>query len=482
MHAEAARYADALRASGAGRGDRVLLMLPDGPELVAAFLGALLQGTVPAVLNPRLSTGQLRFVLGDSGARVLLVDGALVDVGTLPARTEAPQLAEVVVAGGEAGRLPTLSRWLAGRVRAVEPQPMSPQDMAYWIYTSGTTGRPKAVVHRQGDAEVANRHLHDNLGLAPGERIYTTSKLFFAFALGHSLLGGLRSAATVVLHPGWPEPGGIARVIGDTRPHVVCSVPTLYRALLHGGHAAAPGFRSVRHYVSAGEALPEMLMGRWHAVTGVHILEGIGTSETTFLFIANTPSAHRPGSTGRVLPWAQARLLGEDGAEVHAAGEPGVLWVRIGSMFSQYWNQPEKTRSVKDGEWYCTEDMFERDEEGWWTYRGRHDDMLKISGQWVSPTDVEQAALETPEVDDAAVVGCVDGDGLTRLVLFAVPAPGQCACATLDAAIVTGLRERLPHNQCPREIRYVDSIPRTATGKIKRFELRERLSGAGGGS
>jgi benzoate-CoA ligase len=471
----AARNAHAMRATGVGRGDRVPIMLPDGPELVAAFLGAMLAGAVPIVLSTRIESEALRFILADSEARLLLASDRVLREDPALTRNRPEGLADVVSVGQELTGATALESWLAGRPCELAPQAMDLQDMAYWLYTSGTTGRPKAVVHVHRDFELVNVHLTRHLGLRPGERIFTTSKLFFAYSLGHSLLGGLRTGATVVLHAGWPEPASIARVVERTRPHLFLSVPTLYRRLLDAGHAGGPGFDAVRHYVSAGEPLAATVTERWFEATGAPILEGIGTTETINLFIANTPERHRAGSTGRVMPWADARLLGDDGKEVSEAGAPGVLWVRLGTMFAEYWNQPERTASVRHGDWYRTDDVFVRDDAGWWYYRGRRDDMLKISGQWVSPSDVEQAALELRELEDAAAVGWADDDGLTRIVLFAVPCAGEAHGHELEGQIVARLRERLPHHQCPREVRLVESIPRTATGKIKRFELRQQM-------
>ena len=327
------RFGNALKAEGLGRQDRVLFFLKDTPELVAGFLGALKIGAVAAVVSTRTPADELCFVLNDSGAKLLFVDAEFIDLyDGIADRLNGPPT--VITVGEPAtGKFARLAAWLEGRSPALEPEPMGAGDMAYWVYTSGTTGRPKAVVHLQRDAGVADLHLKHNLGVRPGDRIFTTSKLFFAYALGHSLLGGLKCGASIILHPGWPDAQSVAAVIQRTRPDLVFSVPTLYRNLLLEGCADGEAFRSVRHYVSAGESLPEQLFHRWREATGVPILQGVGTSETTFLFIANTPAGYRADSCGRVLRWADVRLTDEHGGRITRPGTAGVLWVRMGSVW-----------------------------------------------------------------------------------------------------------------------------------------------------
>lgn len=467
------RFGNAMKAAGVGRQDRVLFLLKDTPELVAGYLGALKIGAVALALSIRSTADELLFALNDSGARLLIVDAEFADLydGIAGGLSDPPTV--VAAAGPAKGAFTTLAAWLDGRSPALEPEPMGAEDMAYWLYTSGTTGRPKAVVHLHRDARVADLHLRHNLGVGPGDRIFVTSKLFFAYAVAHSLLGGLKCGASLVLHPGWPDAQSVAEVIERTRPDLVFSVPTLYRKLLLDGFAAAEAFRSVRHFVSAGESLPGQLFRRWREATGVPILQGIGTTETTFLFIANTADAHRADSCGRVLPWAEARLTDERGGRITRPDTPGALWVRMDSLFEGYWNQPEKTGDVMDGSWYRTDDVFTFDAEGWWYFRGRNDDMIKVSGQWVNPADIEEAVLSVPGIADAAVVGVSGGDGLVRMTLFAVPGSPAAGTAALADLLRDTLGGKLPRYKCPRDIRVIDEIPRTASGKIQRFKLRQ---------
>lgn len=468
------RFGNALGAAGVAPGDRVLLVVKDRPALVAGYLAAMRIGAVAVALSTRADADGLRFALGDSGARVLVLDADLEgEHGAVGDEARADGVPVVTVAGDEraAG---SLARFLDGHGNRLPAPGTAAGDPAFWVYTSGTTGRPKAVVHAHRSVRVADRHARANLGVGPGDRVFTTSKLFFSYALAHTLFATLRCGATAVLHPDWPGPGAVAEVVERDRPDVLFSVPTLYRALLERGVAREPGFRGVRHFVSAGEALPGALYEGWREAAGKPVLEGIGASETTFLFAANTPAATRAGATGRALPWAEVELRHDDGAPIEGAGGPGVAWVRMDSVFTGYWGQEERTRAVLERGWYCTGDVFSRDTQGWLRYHGRRDDMLKVSGQWVSPNAVDDAARALPGVADAAAAGVAGGGGLMRIALFVAREEG--AAVTGDA-ILAALRDRLPHHQCPAEVRFVDAIPRTATGKVQRFRLRE--SGAG---
>ncbi len=464
------RCSGALRAAGVRAGERVLLVMDDSPDLVALYLGAMKIGAVAVAFSIRATPEDLLYVVEDSGCRVLVIDAAFAGLWARMAAdvAEAPRV--VVRGGGEDG----LEAFLAGHGAPIDWAPMAPDDMAFWLYTSGTTGRPKGVVHCHHDVLIADRHLRENLGLVPGERVFTTSKLFFAFALGHSLFGGLRGGATVILYEGWPDAGAILAEIARTRPHLVFSVPALYRNLLAAGAAGEPACARVRHYVSAGEKLPQVLFEQWQAATGRPILEGIGTSETVCLFLANTPDAVRPGSAGRPLPWAQVRLWSGDAGPIETPDTPGTLWVRIDSLFDRYWRQQARTRACFRDGWYCTGDMFSFDADGYWHHHGRADDMLKVSGQWVSPAEIEECVLGVGRIVEAAVVGAPDADGLVRTALFVVAADGTDE-QVLEADIRARMEARLAVYKRPRRVRFVDAIPRTATGKIQRYRLRELL-------
>ena len=468
------RYGQALRNEGVKAGQRVFFLLDDSPELVAAYLGAMRVGGIAVALNMRLAAKDLLFILDDASPAVLFIH---VDLLSLYREIEAALTTppRLVVLGRAIAADDDLAAFLAGAGDVLTSMPRSPTDPAYWVYSSGTTGRPKAAIHRHGDMRVADLHLRINLGVQPGDRVFTTSKMFFAFALGHSLFGALRCGATVVIHAGWPDAAAIGEAVRRERPTVMLSVPTMYRNLLHEGVATDPAFRGVRHYVSAGEKLPEAVFEAWVDATGVPILEGYGTSETVFLAIANTPRSYRVGSSGRPLPWAEVRLTDESGAAINMPNTPGRLALRMGSVFAGYWRQPDLSREFLHDDWYFPGDMFSFDESGWWYHHGRADDMLKISGQWVSPSEIEDCALTVEELAEVAVIGHANADGLIRLAMFAVPRSPIRDEAALARKVGDKLHATLSIYKCPRTIRFITELPRTSTGKVQKFKLRGLL-------
>ncbi|HXP30152.1 MAG TPA: benzoate-CoA ligase family protein [Stellaceae bacterium] len=469
------RFGNALAGSGVGRGDRVLLLLKDTPEFVAAFLAAMKVGGVAVTLNTRSAARDVRFAITDSACRAMVIDREFLDLfdeAVADGGLRPPVLVVCCTASEPAAPAISLGAFLKDRPDRLESAPMSPDDMAFWIYTSGTTGTPKAAVHCHHDLLLGDLHVGEILGIKRGDRVFSSSKLFFSFALTFCLLGGLRMGATLILEDRWPDSDAVAETVRRHRPDVMFSVPTIYRNLLRDAHAKEEAFGAVRRYVSAGEKLPASLFERWRQATGKPILEGIGATETLFLFIANTPTAFRAGATGRPQPGVELRLLDERNQPVTEPGVTGVLWVRMSSLCRGYWQQPEKTAaSFVDG-WYRTGDVFSFDSEGWWYHHGRGDDLLKISGQWVSPVEIEDCALATTGILDAAVVGVENADGLVRLAMFAVPAD-SAGGPELAAQIQERIKSQLSIYKCPRNIRFVEEIPRTATGKIQRFRLRE---------
>ncbi|KIM00210.1 Benzoate-CoA ligase [Paramagnetospirillum magnetotacticum MS-1] len=460
----ACRFGNAMLAAGVTRQQPVLLLLDDGPELVAAYLGAMKAGLVAVALNTRLAAKDLSHALGDSGAPLLLAESALAELAA-ESLAQAHASARMVTTG-------EFDAFLEGASDQLASADMAPEDMALWMYTSGTTGQPKGAVHVHGSIPLGERHVRENLGLEPGDRIFSTSKLFFAYPLGHCLIGALRCGGTLVLHRGWPDAAAAAEVIARTSPKVVLSVPSLYRIMLKDGVASSTAFRGVRTWVSAGENLPADLCRRWMEETGGLMLEGIGATEALFLFIASTPQAMKPGACGRPLPWAEAQLRTPSGEIITTPDTTGDLWVRMDSLFRRYHNRPDVTQRVLRDGWWKTGDVFSFDTEGWWSPQGRSDDMIKVSGQWVSPSEVEEAALLVPGVADAVAVGIPNEDGLVRLVLYAVAEPGEHE-PILETRIVETLRSKLAIYKCPRNVRFLESIPRTATGKVQRFKLRE---------
>jgi len=463
---EIGRVGGALRAAGIAPGDRVLMVMADSPGLVTAFFAVVTIGAVAIALNTRSTAREIGHAIGDSGCAALITDAphhALARAGVAAAARPPALVVDDLDAFAAA----------APPVAPGAPQAVGLSDPAFMIYTSGTTGPAKAVVHRHGGVAIGDLHLRHSFGVGPGDRVFSTSKLFFAFALGHSLIGALKCGATIILHEAWPEAEGVALVIERHQPTVLLSVPTLYRNLLRAGVAGRLSVRRIRHFVSAGERLPESLFAEWQAATGQPILEGIGTSETVFLGIGNTPTAYRMGSSGRPLPWARVRLVGDDDKPVREPGQTGILWLKMDSVATGYWNQPEKTARAFRRGWYCTGDVFSVDAEGWWHHHGRGDDMLKISGQWVSPTEIEEHAMKLPGIAEVAAVGVLNEDGLVRLGLAVVRADQAPEPEILESNLRQHFERALSIYKCPRRIRFVDEIPRTVTGKLQRFRVRD---------
>jgi benzoate-CoA ligase len=472
LDAEVNRFANAL-SPFLDKGDRALLLLKDSPDFVAAFLGIMRAGAVAVPISTRLTADDLAFVLMDSGAKALIVDDDFLPQYRRAIEINGRSPALVVVRGGETEGARKLEDLLAGVTADRPPVTTVAGDPAYWLYSSGTTGRPKGAIHVHGNIATGDRFL-EIFGFGPDQRIFSSSKLFFAYALGHILIGGLHSGSTIILFDGWPDGEAILRMVERYQPTVMASVPAFYRSLLRDNLADRPCFKKIRCYLSAGEALPESLYARWRETTGVPIVEGIGATETIWLMVGGRPTDHMPGATGKPYPYCEAKLLDLDDKPVTAADEPGTLWVRMNSLCRGYWQQPQKTAaSFRDG-WYRTGDVFVVDRAGWWHHQGRADDLLKISGQWVSPTEIEECVATVPGVAEAIVVGAKDEDGLVRLTAFLV-APNEDP-DELYQRVQDKLLSALSKYKCPRRIVFMDAIPRTATGKARRFQLRNWIS------
>ena len=464
LAAEVARAANALRALGVQPGERVLLLLRDTPEFVAAWLGAVQAGAVAIGLNTKLGEEDYRHVLADSGARLLVAEDALLGaLGPL-----ATQLAQQ-------NRLANSAPWREAVRRAAQPavfHDARPEDAAFWLYSSGTTGRPKGIVHAHRDVLPAGQALREVVGVAAGDTVFATSKLFFAYALENGLLGPLALGATAILHPDWADIEQIRTIVSRHRPSALFSVPTFYRRLLALPPERLAPFREVGRYISAGERLPEQVFEGWRAATGREILSVYGMSETFCVIMATPPGGAGALRTGKPLAGVQVRLRGDDGGQV-ATDVPGVLWVRHPALSAGYANRPEETREqFRDG-WFCTKDLFVRDAQGYYSHQGRSDELVKIAGQWVQPGELEEAVLGLEAIAEAACVAGRDHDGFERLALF-VAARGPDAQAAVAAA-AAACAQKLPRHKRPKWILPVAELPRTATGKGQRFKLRELL-------
>jgi len=434
----------------------VALLMHDGIGFAATFFGSLKLGAVAVPLNTRLPPRDLRFILDDSRAKVMVADRAL------------------AASLGDAGRVRTLTfeELVSGPRRgAVAAEPVGRDAMAFWLYTSGTTGTPKAAMHCHGNLLACHLYADGVLGVGHEDRVFSTSKLFFAYALGNALAIPLFAGGSAYLHPAWADPAVVRDVLRDYGPTLFFSVPTVYARLLHAD-LPADAFRSVRQCVSAGEKLPAEIYHAWRERFGVEILDAIGATETIFMFVSNRPGQSRPGCSGTPSPGVEVRLLDAQGQPV-SDGTQGVLWVKTPSAATGYWKRLEHSRRAFVGEWFRTGDVYVRDADGFYTHCGREDDFFKVAGQWVVPAEVEAAMLKHPAVLEAGVVGAEEASGLIKTFVFVVPRDGTTDAGALTAELKRLAESSLPAHQRPREIRVVRELPRTATGKLQRFRLKE---------
>jgi benzoate-CoA ligase family protein len=449
-----------------GPGDRVVLLLLDGPAFFYAFFGAIKIGAVPVPVNTLWKTADYRYVLNDSGARVAIVSDALLPAIAAIPRSHLPALREIIVAGPDG----TFDSLLASAAPELEPATTRHDAPAFWLYSSGSTGAPKGCIHLQHDmivsAELSGKGV---LGICESDRCFSAPKLFFAYGLGNAGYFPLAVGATSILWPGRPGAADVYAVIERYRPTLLYFVPTGYGMML-----ACDGdfdLSSIRLASSAGEALPPSLYTRFKERFGIDIIDGIGSTEATHTFISNRPGAIRPGSSGLLIDGYDAALLDEDGRPV-PDGEVGSLFIRGDSICDGYWNQTEKTRETFQDGWMRTGDRYSRDADGFYWHAGRADDMLKVGGLWVSPIEVENVLLEHEAVRECAVVGREDADALVKPMAFVVLRAGTDGSPELAGALRDFVRTRLADYKRPRWVEFLDELPRTATGKIQRFKLR----------
>lgn len=453
------RAANAFATAGIRREDRVALLLDDSPLYVASLLGLMLRGAVAIPLNPRLKREDYAFVLADAHtALFVLGDGYRDVVGDLGN-------AAVLAATGSPDSLEAL---VASASDLLEPAPTAAEDEAFWLFSSGTTGRPKGIVHSHRNAAHASKILREVLALDHRAVVLASSKLFFALALDNALFGPLSLGATAVIQPGFPDPQTVARQVAALRPTVLFTVPSFYRRLLALDEDALRPFGTLAYPMAGGERIPEELAKRWRAAVGTELLAIYGASETFCNAFATFPGAIRGGSVGKALDGVDCRLLDRDTGEP-AGADGGVLWVRHPSLALRYSSKAATAKAFRDG-WFCTNDLFTVDADGYWYFQGRADELLKVAGQWVKPTEVEDAVVGSP-IEEAACVVVPDSDGFERLALFVVSDDADAA-PSIAAERAAGA---LPRHAQPRWIRAVDALPRTSTGKVQRFALREIL-------
>ena len=474
LAAEVARAANALRSLGVAPGDRVLLLMRDTPEFAAAWLGAVHAGAVAVALNSKLSEAEYRHIRTDSGARLAIVEDVFARARpdlTAEHAGEELGLPGLAIAGEYTGPAPSWREALARSSPQATPYAARAEDPAFWLYSSGTTGKPKGIIHPHRSLLPAGQAQREVIGLAPGERCFATSKLFFAYALEHGFLGPLANGATAILEPDWPDAETVLARVEQHRPAAFFSVPTFYRRLLALGAGRLAPFREVRHFIAAGEKLPAQLIEQWRTATGGEILSLYGMSETFCACIVTPPGTSNGSHTGKPLAGVDTRLLTSEGKSP-GAGEAAELWLRHPALALGYANRPEQSAAqFRDG-WFCTRDLFLQDAEEFFSHQGRSDELVKIAGQWVQPGELEEAVAGDPAISEVACVQVTDAEGFDRLAMF-VASRGEAADALAAAGRVC--EEKLPRFKRPKWIRAVAELPRTATGKIQRFKLRELI-------
>jgi len=462
------RFGSALRGALDVRPEeRVALLLLDTPAFTISFFGAIKAGAVPIPINTLWKSADYAHVLRDSSAGVVVISQELLpELEKIP-RSDVPALRHVVVDDSAGGFDALLQRGSS----SFDAHAASRDAPAFWLYSSGSTGRPKGCVHLQHDMVVcAELFAKGVLGITAADRCFSVAKLFFAYGLGNAGYFPLAVGATSILWPGPPQPAHVFATIERYRPTLFSSVPTGYAMLL--SHEGTFDLSSLRLAVSAGEALPPAIYERFRQRFGVEIIDGIGSTEALHMFISNRPGLSRPGTSGVVVGGYDARILDDAGVPV-AAGEIGNLWIRGDSTCAFYWNQHEKSKDTFQGEWLRTGDKYSQDEAGYFCYAGRSDDMLKVGGLWVSPVEVENALIEHPAVQECGVVGRDDRDGLTKPAAFVVLKSAEQASPALASELQQFVRQRLAEYKRPRWVEFIPELPKTATGKIQRYRLRE---------
>ncbi len=469
------QFGNGLRNLGVRIEERVLLLLLDTPEFAVSFFGAIKIGAVPVPVNTLLKPADYAYLLNNSRARVAIVSQSLISLVQAIPRDELRYLETVVIVGDgpQAGEM-TFEELTRNSSSTLDPEPTSKDDSAFWLYSSGSTGRPKACVHLQHDMVVSTeRYARGILNISEDDRCFSVAKLFFAYGLGNGLYFPLAAGATSILLPGPPRPQDVFGVIEHHHPTLFFSVPSNYSKLL--SHPAPNGrefdLSCVRHAISAGEALPANVFHRFKERFGVEILDAIGSTEALHMMISNRPGAVRPGSSGTIIPGFDAKIVDDTNRTV-AQGDTGNLLVKADSVCSCYWNQHEKTKETIEGHWIRTGDKYYQDQDGYFWYAGRSDDMLKVSGVWVSPVEIESVLVEHPAVQEVAVIARTDPDGLIKAVACIVLRGGVSGTPELSLELQNFVISRLPAFKRPHAVEFFQELPKTATGKLQRFKLR----------
>jgi benzoate-CoA ligase family protein len=459
---------------------RVLLALLDGPEFLYCFFGAIKIGAVAVPVNPWQRAQDYEYLLNDTRARVAVVSESVLPEIQKLARNRVPCLKEIVVVGKNAVH-PNLSDLMETASPDLQARPTSKDDMAFWLYSSGSTGAPKGCIHLHHDMVVSSEaYAKGILRMNESDRCYSVARLFFAYGLGNAGYFPLYCGATTILSPARPTPAGIFADIERYRPTLFFSVPTNYAALVahQPGDAKQFDLSSIRHAISAGESLPAALFERFKKRFSIEILDSWGSTETLQMVLANFPGEVRPGSSGKIIPGYEAKIVDENGVSV-AQGEIGQLLVKADSTCSGYWNQHEKNKATFEGAWFRTGDKYYQDQDGYFWYAGRADDLFKVNGRWLSPAEVERVLVAHPAVREAGVIEREDGAGLLKPAAYVVLNASFVQSDALMRELQDWVGGQLSSYKKPQWVEYLPELPRTATGKLQRFKLRELQRTAG---
>jgi benzoate-CoA ligase len=483
--AQVNRAGNAMHRLGIQMEQRVMLALFDSPEFIACFFGAIRAGIVPVPVNTMLTTHDYEYLLNDSRAQVLIVSQPLYE-HFAPILPHLKWLKHIIVVGEATPGTISYSDWVNAESPDLSPADTTPDDACFWLYSSGTTGFPKGAVHLQHDMLYAAKHYTTHiLNLHTHDRMFSVAKLFFAYGLGNSMYFPFFSGASTILHPGAPTPQAAFEIITRAKPTLFFGVPTAYAHMLTED-ISPYDLSSLRLCISAGEALPVTLYQKWHEKTKLEILDGIGSTEGLHIFISNQANQVRPGSSGKAVIGYEAKIVDDHGIKV-GQGEVGNLTIKGDSICAYYWNKHEKTKHAVVGEWLHTGDKYILDQDGYFWHQGRSDDMLKIGGIWVSPTEIEGALMAHADVLECAVIGKKDSDNLVKVKAFIVlkpqnnaPSSGEAAslpdpvtAEKLKSELKEFVKDTIAPYKHPHWIEFVTSLPKTATGKIQRFKLRQ---------
>ncbi|MBE2262253.1 MAG: benzoate-CoA ligase family protein [Burkholderiaceae bacterium] len=474
------RCAAALHSLGLHREERVLLLMHDSTDWVVTFLGALYAGVVPVALNTLLTAQDYAYMAGHSRAQAALVSAPLLATLQQALAQGQHEVKHLIVSRPGAAALPDgakdFASFIAAQPPMTAPAPTHADEPGFWLYSSGSTGKPKGTVHSQGNlywtAELYGKAV---LGLRESDTVFSAAKLFFAYGLGNALTFPLSVGARVILMAERPTPQAVFKRLTEQQPTVFYGAPTGYGGMLASPDLPGRAQVSLRLCSSAGEALPREIGERWNDRFGCEIIDGIGSTEMLHVYLSNRPGDVRYGTTGKPVPGYEIELRDETG-KVVGANQIGDLYVKGPSSALMYWNERGKSRATFQGAWTQSGDKYTCSADGYYTYAGRNDDMLKVSGIYVSPFEVESTLMQHPAILEAAVIGTIDADGLVKTKAFIVLKAGQ---ALTEAEAQAFVKERLAPYKYPRFIEFVAELPKTATGKIQRFRLRERERSGG---